>query len=140
MADPGDIVRERTDSRLSGAGFEDPRPALRGFLKRLRVQDPDSFAEATNRYEQVLVPAVSSESADPLVAWSEYARWLVNRLAPGKALNIDRTGLATPAEPEPRSDMLMIHLPDDHSTRAIVLLAPLELTEAQRETVKLLAG
>lgn len=140
MADPADIVRERTDSRLSGAGFEDPRPALRGFLKRLRARDSEAFAEATTRYEQVLVPAVARESADPLVAWSEYARWLVNRLAPGKAVNIDRTGLASPAEPEPRPDALMIHVPDDHSTRAIVVLAPLEMTEAQRETAQLLAG
>lgn len=140
MADPADIVRERTDSRLSGAGFEDPRPALRGFLKDLRARDPEAFAEATNRYEQVLVPAVATESADPLVAWSEYARWLVDRVAPGRVLNVDRTGLATPAEPEPLPDVLMIHVPDDHGTRAIVLLAPLELSEAQRETVKLLAG
>ena len=140
MADLAEVARSRTDSSLAGAGLEDPRPALREFLRRLRAQDAEGFAEATDRYERVLVPAAAAEDNDPLVAWIEYACWLSHRLARGRDVSIDVTGRASPASGEPEPDMLLVHLPDEPTTRAMVLLAPLELSEPQRETIRLLAG
>ena len=140
MADLAEVARRRTDSSLSRAGLEDPRPALRDLLRRLRAQDPEGFSEATDRYERVLVPAAASEDTDPLVAWIEYARWLTDRLAHGKAVKIDVTGRASSAPGEPEPGMLLIHIPDEQTTRAIVLLAPQQLSEPQRETVRLLVG
>ena len=40
----------------------------------------------------------------------------------------------------PEPGMLLVHLPDEQTTRAMVLLAPRQLSEPQRETVKLLVG
>jgi hypothetical protein len=88
----------------------------------------------------VLVPAAASEDTDPLVAWIEYARWLTDRLAHGKAVKIDVTGRASSAPGEPEPGMLLIHIPDEQTTRAMVLLAPQQLSEPQRETVRLLVG
>jgi hypothetical protein len=110
------------------------------MLRQLRSRDPDGFAAATERYEQVLVPAAASEDSDPLVAWLEYADWLSDRIAPGRAVRIDATGRASPAPGGPEPGVLLIHLPDDQKTRAVVLLAPARLSEAQRETIRLLAG
>ena len=140
MADPAEVARSRTDSSLAGAGLEDPRPALRDLLRRLRAEDAEGFAEATERYERVLVPAAASEDTDPLVAWIEYARWLSDRLAHGTAVSIDVTGRASPASGEPEPGMLLVHIPDEQATRAVVLLAPQQLSEPQRETIRLLVG
>lgn len=140
MADLAAIARRRTDSSLAGAGFEDPRPALRDLLRRLRAQDVAGFAEATARYEQVLVPDAASEDSDALVAWIEYALWLSDRLAPGRAVRIDATGLASPASGEPEPGMLLVHIPDEQQVRAMVLLAPQQLSEPQQETIRLLVG
>jgi len=140
VADIAEVARSRTDSSLARAGLEDPRPALRNLLRRLRAQDAEGFAEATHRYERVLVPAAASEDTDPLVAWIQYACWLGDRLARGRDVNIDVTGRASPASGEPEPGMLLVHLPDEQTTRAMVLLAPLKLSEPQRETIRLLAG
>lgn len=140
MADPAEVARGRTDSSLARAGLEDPRPALRDLLRRLRAEDAGGFAEATDRYERVLVPAAASEDTDPLVAWIDYACWLSDKLAHGKAVNIDFTGRASPASGEPEPGMLLLHLPDEQTTRAMVLLAPRQLSEPQRETMRLLVG
>jgi len=140
VADLSEVARSRTDSSLSRAGLEDPRPALRDLLRRLRTEDSEGFAEATDRYERVLVPVAASEDTNPLVAWIEYARWLADRLAPGRAVKIDETGRALPASGEPEPGMLLVHLPDSQTTRALVLLAPQQLSESQQETVRLLAG
>ena len=140
MADLAEVARGRTDTSLARAGLEDPRPALRDLLRRLRAQDAEGFAEATDRYAQELVPAAASEDTDPLVAWIDYARWLADRLAHGKAVVIDVTGRASQASGGPEPCMLLVHLPDEQTTRAMVLLAPRQLSEPQRETVKLLVG
>lgn len=140
MADLAAVARRRTDSSLAGAGFEDPRPALRDLLRQLRAQDAEGFSEATDRFEQVLVPAAASDSSDPLVAWIEYARWLSDRLAQGRAVRIDVTGRASPASGDPEPGMLLIHIPDEQAKRAMVLLAPRQLSQAQQETIRLLVG
>jgi hypothetical protein len=140
VADLAAVARNRTDSRLAGSDFEDPRPALRELLRRLRAQDVEGFAEATERFEQVLVPAAASEHCDPLVAWIEYARWLSDRLAHGRAVRIDATGLASPASGEPERGMLLVHLPDEQKAHAMVLLAPRQLSSPQQETIRLLVG
>jgi hypothetical protein len=36
--------------------------------------------------------------------------------------------------------MLLIHIPDEQAKRAMVLLAPRQLSEAQQETIRLLVG
>ena len=140
MADLAAVARNRTDSRLAQSDFEDPRPALRELLRRLRTQDVEGFAEATQRFEQVLVPAAASKDSDPLVAWIEYARWLSDRLTHGRAVRIDATGLASPASGEPERGMLLVHLPDEQKARAMVLLAPRQLSAPQQETIRLLVG
>ena len=74
------------------------------------------------------------------MAWIDYARWLADRFAHGKAVMIDVTGRASQASGGPEPGMLLVHLPDEQTTRAMVLLAPRQLSEPQRETVKLLVG
>ena len=140
MVDLAAVARSRTDSSLAGAGLEDPRPALRDLLRQLRAQDSEGFSEATERFAQVLVPAAASETSDPLVAWIEYARWLSDRLAHGRAVRIDITGRASPASGDPEPGMLLVHIPDEQARRAMVLLAPRQLSEAQQETIRLLVG
>jgi hypothetical protein len=36
--------------------------------------------------------------------------------------------------------MLLVHIPDEQQARAMVLLAPRQLSEPQQETIRLLVG
>jgi hypothetical protein len=135
-----DAVR-RLDAALAEAGFDDPRPAFRALLRRIRERDPDGFRSATERYEREIVPAVAGGEADPLVAWLGYGLGLAARLGPGHAVAVDKSGRARPLSEGdvPLRATLVLHLPDDGS-KALALLRPLAPSEAQRATEELLAG
>jgi hypothetical protein len=130
----------RTAEALERAGLDDPRPALRNLLRDLKAADREAFAEATRRYQEVLVPSLADDAEDPATAWLEYGCWLAQRTSPGEVVEIDSTGRARPAGMTPREGLLFLHLPSDSKRKAIVLLVPREASVPQRETIGLLAG
>ena len=140
MADRADHANRRTEQALQRAGLADPRPALRDLLRELKASDPEAFAEATARYQQVVVPAAAAEAEDPLVAWLEYGSWLADRVAPGELVWIDASGRSRPSGPSFRAGALYLHLPSDRKRRALPLLVPSRPSTPQKETIGLLVG
>jgi hypothetical protein len=104
----------------------------------LRERDRAAFAEATSRYEQVLVPELVDGQGDPVVAWLTYGAWLSAWESPGETVVVDRTGRSRPFGGVVGPGELYLHLPADSKMPATKLLAPLELSEPQRETISLL--
>jgi hypothetical protein len=131
-------VNARTDEALEAAGFADMRPVYRAMLRRLKERDAADFAEATRRYEQVLVPAVAGGDADPVAAWVEYGAWLARRLGPGRLVRLDESGLAIDADPKPVPGHVMLYLPDEARDPAIALLGPVAPSAAQKAALELL--
>ncbi|MCL7963978.1 MAG: hypothetical protein M8858_01005 [marine benthic group bacterium] len=140
MADSVSRGNRRTAEALNRAGLDDPRPALRNLLRDLKERDPEAFGEATRRYQEKLAPSLASDGDDPVAAWLEYGCWLAQRVSPGKVVEVDATGRARPAPETPGKGRLFLHLPSDPKRKALVILAPLEPTLPQRETMALLAG
>ena len=140
MADPTELANRRTEQALERAGLADPRPALRDLLRELKASDPEAFAEAAARYQQVVVPAAAAEADDPLAAWLEYGSWLADRVAPGELVSIDASGRSRPPAPTLRAGELYLHLPSDRKRRALPLLVPRRPSAPQRETIGLLVG
>lgn len=140
MADRTELANRRTEQALERAGLADPRPALRDVLRALKASDAEAFAEATARYQQVVVPAAAAEGDDPLAAWLEYGSWLADRVSPGELVSIDASGRARSSAPTIRAGALYLHLPSDRKRRALLLLAPRRPSTAQRETIRLLVG
>ncbi len=139
MSKPEDQVSILTAEALAAAGLADLRPAYRALLLRLRKQDPEGFAEATTRYEQVLTPTVES-GADPVTAWLAYGTWIARRLLTGRLVELDPTGLATDVtgEPEASAGVVLLYLPDAASETAIPIARPTEPSAAQRTALQLL--
>ena len=135
-----DEAERRTNEALASAGLADMRPAYRKLLVRLKRERPADFAEATRRYREDLEPSVAAGDVDPIMAWIEYGRWLAHRLTAGRVLAIDETGRARPYEVGVRvpGAYLILHLPDDGRTPAILLASPSNPSEPQRLTTDLL--
>jgi len=133
-------VQRRTEAALESAGLKDMRPAYRRLLVRLKQTDPEAFHEATRRYQEDLEPSIASGRAEPVSAWLDYGAWLAGRLARGQAMAIDASGLARPLQPGagPESGWLVLHLPEDTRSPAILLAWPADPSEAQRAAMELL--
>jgi len=110
------------------------------MLRELKASDPGAFAEATARYQEVVVPAAAAEDDDPLAAWLEYGTWLADRVAPGELVSIDASGRSRPPAPTIRAGELYLHLPSDRKRRALPLLVPRRPSAPQTETISLLVG
>lgn len=132
-------VNARTDEALEAGGFADMRPDYRALLRRLKERDAADFDEATRRYQEVLVPTVTAGEADAVDAWVEYGAWLVRKLGPGRIVRLDRSGLATDADPEPIPGHVMLYLPEDARASAIPLLLPADPSPSQQAALELLA-
>lgn len=144
-ATPGEgELKDEADARYEAALAErelaDLRPRYRALLKRARDGDPELYDEAVDRYERELVPRAAGGD-DPVGEWFRYGRWLAARLAPGEVTAVDVSGRASPLEDDdPPPDALVLHLPENHRERAVVLSAPDQLSEHQEETRDLLCG
>jgi len=139
VADRAGLANRRMEKALDRAGLADPRPALRDLLRELKAGDPGAFAEATARYEQVVVPA-AEEADDPLNAWLEYGSWLADRVVPGELVSIDASGRSRASAPTVSAGALYLHLPADRKRRALPLLVPRRPSSPQKETISLLVG
>jgi hypothetical protein len=139
-----DDLRDRADARfaraLEATGARDPRDHLRGRLRQLRADDAAAYRKATAYYEETLIPSVAGDDSDPLAEWLEFARVLAELTVPGRAVQIDPTGRADDyARPVP-GDALVLHLPENPATPAILLGAPRKLSPAQRAAYDLLVS
>lgn len=133
-AKQADQVLERA---LASTGARDPREFYRDRLRTLKKENPEGYHLAVSYYRETLLPTVAGGRQDPIHAWNEYGRRLAETLAPGRTLSIDESGRAHPFE-EPRSDRLILHLPDDKGGRAMLVGLPPVLSPAQRATYDVL--
>lgn len=137
MAD--DRIDELTEAALRRVGLEDVRPTYRRLLVQLKQENPEAFEEASRRYREDLVPAIS-RGDDPIAAWLGYGCWLASTLSEGRDLSIDASGRARPLDParDSGSAALILHLPDDARSPNLLLAAPTAMSEPQGETMALL--
>ena len=136
----GDLQTEadrRLMAVLAQLGARDPRDFCRDQLRDLKRIDRGAYEEAAAYYRDTLVPSVAN-GADPLPAWTEYGRRLAALWAPGRAMMVDRLGIAAPYESPAPHDQLVLHLPDSSRKRPVVVGAPADLSRAQRATFNLL--
>ncbi len=129
---------ERYEAALTRQGGRDPREFYRERLRALKTSNPDAYKEAVVYYSDTLVPSVASEQVDPLVAWMEYGARLCTWSLPGRAVEVDPTGVRHPHQPPTPGDRMVLHIPDDKRSRALVVGLPAELSPAQRATFDLL--
>ena len=117
----------------------DVQPFCRRMLLRLKERDRAAYEEAVSRYREQ-VEQEAAEAEEPLAVWIDYGAWLAARVSPGSLKVIDANGKASDAgDPPPLGPMLM-HLPDDAKSRALVLAMPSAPSVAQEETASLLCG
>lgn len=126
------------EEALPDRGLRDPRPFYRPVLKHLREHDPDAFARALTHFESVLIPALA-EGADPIQGWMDYGLLLAEAVGRGRLLEIDDVGRARPGGGATVAGLLM-YLPDDPSTPALLLRYPTASSPAQDATVELLVA
>ncbi|MDX1645633.1 MAG: hypothetical protein R3304_00710 [Longimicrobiales bacterium] len=138
-----DATAEKADRILQEAldrsGARDPRPFYRDRLRTLKESDPEGYSTAVAHYTDTLIPSVASGERDPLDAWTEYGRALAEAVASGRTVCIDRSGRSRTYE-GPARDHLILHLPDDRGTRALLVGLPPTLTPAQRATYDVLVA
>lgn len=137
--DVTDEADRRLAEALEAAGARDPREFYRERLRELRGANPTGYDEAVAYYQETLIPSVAAGDADPLHAWTEYGRRLAVALAPGDTVRIDDTGRSHPYE-GPQDGGLVLHLPSDAGTRALVVGLPPTLSPAQRATYDVLVA
>ena len=125
------------EAALEATGARDPREFYRERLRELKRAAPEEYETAVAYYRETLIPDVASGTREPLEAWTEYGRRLAAALAPGRTVSIDESGLAHEYR-NAEIDRLVLHLPDDRGTRALLVGLPPELTDAQRATYRVL--
>lgn len=127
------------EAALEASGARDPRDFYRERLRELKRVDPEAYETSVRYYGETLIPQVASGASDALAAWTEYGRRLAAALAPGRAVTIDETGRARPFERlEPNA--LVLHLPDQTGSRALLVGLPPELSDAQRAAYDVLVS
>jgi len=127
------------EEALERSGARDPRDFYRERMKELQQASPDGYAQAVAYYKDTLIPQVASGDADPMECWTEYGRRLAVALSPGDTVAVDRTGASTSYE-APAGDRLILHLPSEYGTRALLVGLPPELSDAQRATYDVLVA
>ncbi|MDH3270950.1 MAG: hypothetical protein OEN56_06435 [Gemmatimonadota bacterium] len=140
MADDLTALADRIyEQALERTGARDPREFYRERLRTLKDTNPVGYDEAVAYYRETLIPAVASEDGDPVAAWTEYGRRLAHSVSAGRTVSIDASGRSHPYE---KSDpgRLILHLPDDSGSRALLVALPTELTSAQRATYDVLVA
>lgn len=120
-------------------GLEDVQPLYRQLLLQLKSHDAAAYEEAVVRYREQVEGTVA-DADDPVAVWVEYGTWLAPRLMPGSVKAIDEDGRATDAGSPAPLGPLLVHLPDDQKSRALLLAMPSAPSPAQRETAALLCA
>ena len=126
------------EAAIAETGARDPREFYRERLRELKDANPGGYEEAVAYYRGTLIPSVASGAA-ALDAWTEYGRRLAEALAPGRTVSIDESGRAHAWE-GPDLSRLVLHLPDDTGSRALLVGLPPSLTPAQRATFDVLVA
>jgi hypothetical protein len=126
------------DDALNRTGARDPREPYRALLRELKERSASEYEAAVTEYRERVVRGIAEEGADPLMRWLEFGCGTVQRLNPGRTIVIDRTGRAAPYTPPPSWKDLILHLPDDRKSRAVLVGSPADLTAAQNATIELL--
>lgn len=126
------------EAALKKAGGRDPREFYRERLRELKESNPAAYQDAVAYYTGQLVPAVAEGSVDPLGAWLEYGVRLCEWCAPGNPVEVDPTGLRHPLSDSTPPDRLVLHIPNEKRTRALLVGLPATLSPAQRATFDLL--
>jgi len=85
------------------------------------------------------VATLVDESGDPVPAWLGYGERLAALVGGGRTVSVDEAGRSRPLEGIPAEATLLLHLPADEATPALVVASPREPSAAQRATVALLA-
>lgn len=135
--DPTAAADEALEAALAESGARDPREFYRERLRELKRADSEEYESAVAYYKDTLIPEVAGGDADPLAAWTEYGRRLAAALAPGRTVSIDDGGVAHPYA-RPERERLVLHIPDDQGTRALLVGLPPDLSTAQHATYRVL--
>src|SRR5690606_23296335 len=134
-------LRERAEARLEGAleraALCDPRARFRDWLRSLRARDAAAFDEA-RRYYEALLPGIAEGRTDPIEAWLDYGRRLVELTGPGMVVEIDEDGLAHAEATSHARERLVLYIPTSTREPVRILNLPKRLSEAQRANVDLL--
>jgi hypothetical protein len=128
------------EEALESSGARDPRSFYRETLKNLKSANPDGYDRAVRHFQDVLVPSIAGQEAEPLRAWREYGRLLAELTAQGRTVAIEETGRARPYDENAPLDHLVLHLPDQKGARAILVSLPRSPSPAQRATYDLLVA
>lgn len=131
-------AEQRFEEARAAAGARDPRGFYRDTLRELKEVNPGGYQEAVVHFQETLVPSIASGEAEPLGAWREYGRLLAELMGPGRTVAIDDSGKADPYDPRVSMDRLVLHLPDDKKSRALLVSLPPDPTTAQLAAYQLL--
>jgi hypothetical protein len=143
MSDVAAAADRALEAALAQSGARDPRDFYRERLRELKRVRPDEYKSAVAYYNDTLLPEVAERRRDPLAAWTEYGRRLAEALAPGRTVGIDETGRALPFSSTDGSDVggrLVLHVPHDGGTKALVVALPRTLSAPQRATYDVLVS
>ncbi len=139
-AEPVAAAAEKAlEHALTESGARDPRDFYRERLRELKRAIADEYQRAVTYYSQTLLPEVAEGRRDALVAWTDYGCRLAEALTPGRTVAIDASGRAQPYEP-PATDRLILHMPSDGGSRALLVALPRTLSAAQRATYDVLVS
>ena len=125
---------------LEREGARDPREYYRERLRDLKGESAQGYEEAVRFYRDKLVPAIAKDGTEPLTAWREYGRTIMELLAPGRTVTIDTSGRSATYESDISREDLVLHLPDTKNIRALVVALPTTLSPAQSATFDLLVA
>ena len=126
---------------LNASGERDPRDYYRNRLMELKGSNPEGYDAAIEYYRNKLIPLIASGEAEPIVAWTEYGRFLAESLTPGQTVSINPSGESHPYEPTMASGNLVLHIPESgKGGRAILVGLPNDLSPAQRATYDVLVS
>ena len=124
------------EAAIAETGARDPREFYRERLRELKDANPAGYDESVTYYRATRLPSVAGGAA-PLDAWTEYGRRLAQAVAPGRTVSIDETGRAHAWE-GPDISRLVLHLPDDTASRALLVGLPTSRSPAKRATFDVL--
>lgn len=128
----------RFEEALEATGARDPRDFYRKALRELKERDAAGYDRAVSHFQHSLVPSIAAGEVEPLGAWRDYGCLIAEAFEEGRAVAIDESGKSLPFDSETPMDWLVLHVPENKGTRAILVSLPLEPSPAQRATYDLL--
>ena len=133
LSGPREVADQRLQEALAESGARDPREFYREQLKALREQDEEAYNAAVAYYQDTLIPSIAEARVEPLPAWTLYGKRLAELAHEGRTVAIDVTGRSSAWESW-APDALVLHLPEEARTRAVLVQLPPEPSAAQKAT------